>query len=121
MLDGALGTEARARRAPLGGGARLWVERLCLWAATSSKEVRGAAPRSAALGCGARRPDPPFGSIGARRPAYSPYQRNCRTAVCGAAARRLTDRASAAGDRPAGGTEGGRSPVPARARPNGFH
>src|SRR5437762_9211549 len=28
MLDGALGPEARARRAPLGGGARLWVENL---------------------------------------------------------------------------------------------
>src|SRR2546421_9768651 len=42
--------------------------RTCLCAATSWKDVRGAAPRSAAVECGARRIDPPSGAsaLGAR-------------------------------------------------------
>src|SRR3989440_9033183 len=46
MLDGALGTDARTRRARLGGRAALGL-RTCLWAATRLKDGRGAAPPQA--------------------------------------------------------------------------
>jgi len=58
------------------------------WRRCAARPLRGAA-----VGCGARRTRGWSASIRARRPAYSPYQRINRRNVCGAAVRRLTDRA----------------------------
>src|SRR5437899_318308 len=55
MLDGALGTEARARRARLGGGARLWVANLPMGSHPAEGRARRGVPVSPAVGCGARR------------------------------------------------------------------
>ncbi len=44
----------------------------CQWAATRQKDVRGAASRSAAVGCGARRTDPPSGAAARGVPRTHP-------------------------------------------------
>src|SRR5438445_13453589 len=54
MLDGALFTDARARRAPHGGLGQLALGR-CFWAATVPEDVRGGARHVAALGWWVRR------------------------------------------------------------------
>src|SRR5437763_13659920 len=66
MLDGALGTEARARRARLGGGARLWVGNLPM----GSHFIEG----------GARRGTPVARPWGVGRGAQIPLREHPRSA-----------------------------------------
>src|SRR5438067_12478063 len=66
MLDGALGTEARARRARLGGGARLWVGNLPM----GSDFIEG----------GARRGTPVARPWGVGRGAQIPLREHPRSA-----------------------------------------
>jgi len=69
MLDGALFTDARARRAPHGGLGQLALGR-CFWAATVPEDVRGGARHVAALDWwGAANWSSPV-RLGARRPTH---------------------------------------------------
>src|SRR5437762_14359580 len=52
MLDGALGTDARARRARLGGGARLWVGNLPMGSHFSEGGARRGTPEARSWGVG---------------------------------------------------------------------
>src|SRR5437588_2559908 len=69
MLDGALFTDARARRAPLGARARPWDENLPMGNHFIEGGARRGMSRSTAVGCGARRPEPPLeaSALGAPR------------------------------------------------------
>ena len=101
MLDGAPFTGAGARRAPLGARARPWDENLTMGSHPTEGRARRGRPVARPWGVG-RGEQIPFREHRARRPGYSPHKMNWRMNVRGAAARRLTDRALAAGDSPAG-------------------
>src|SRR3989442_1633524 len=75
VLDGALFTDARARRARLGSRARLWVENLPMGSHFIEGRARRGPPwRGRGVWGAANRSS--FASIGARRPAYSPNKMN---------------------------------------------